>query len=146
MPHSVFIDRVQFISQLCNHARRLTLERLNQLEPWISALADEFNEAALQAEADDAKKQADALLADVEKERRQTDRLRLKDDSRDRRRRSRSREHDRCLFDNSMGYASYIHFRNMAKLSGCSREHDRSLSAFSQKLCAMHTCLHTWPD
>lgn len=109
MPHSVFIDRVQFISELCNHARRLTLERLNQLEPWISALADEFNEAALQAEADDAKKQADALLADVEKERRQTDRLRLKDDSRDRRRRSRSREHDRCFFDNSMGYASYIH-------------------------------------
>lgn len=76
---------------------RLTLERHNQLEPWISALADEFNEAALQAEADDAKKQADALLADVEKERRQTDRLRLKDDSRDRRRRSRSRERDRCV-------------------------------------------------
>lgn len=73
---------------------RLTLERLNQVEPWISALADEFNEAALQADAEDAKRQADALLADVEKERRQTDRLRLKDDGRDRRR-SLSRDRDR---------------------------------------------------
>lgn len=77
---------------------RLTLERLNQLEPWISALADEFNEAALQAEAeaDDAKKQAKELLEGVERSNQQTDRLRLKGDSRDRRRRSRSRERDRC--------------------------------------------------
>lgn len=76
---------------------RLTLERLNQLEPWISAMADDFDEAAIKAEEDAAKKQADALLAEVSKERRNTDRLRLKDhgDTRDRRRRSRSRERDR---------------------------------------------------
>lgn len=97
--------------EICDAACRLTLERLNQLEPWISALADEFNEAALQVEADDAKKQADALLADVEKERRQTDRLRLKDDSRDRRRRSRSRERDRCCFAHADPvHALYIAF------------------------------------
>lgn len=76
---------------------RLTLERLNQLEPWISAMADDFDEAAIKAEEDAAKKQADALLAEVSKERRNTDRLRLKDhgDTRDRRKRSRSRERDR---------------------------------------------------
>lgn len=76
---------------------RLTLERLNQLEPWMSAMADDFDEAAIKAEEDAAKQQADALLAEVSKERRQTDRLRLKDHgaTRDRRRRSRSRERDR---------------------------------------------------
>ena len=75
---------------------RLTLERLNQLEPWISAMADDFDEAAIKADEDAAKKQADALLAEISKERRNTDRLRLKDhgDTRDRRRRSRSRERD----------------------------------------------------
>lgn len=80
---------------------RLTLERLNQLEPWISAMADDFDEAAIKAEEDAAKKQADALLAEVSKERRNTDRLRLKDhgDTRDRRRRSRSRERDRAHED-----------------------------------------------
>ena len=79
---------------------RLTLERLNQLEPWISAMADDFDEAAIKAEEDAAKKQADALLAEVSKERRNTDRLRLKDhgDTRDRRRRSRSQERDRYSF------------------------------------------------
>ncbi|KAL3133818.1 U4/U6-U5 snRNP complex subunit prp38 [Trebouxia sp. C0010 RCD-2024] len=80
---------------------RLTLERLNQLEPWISAMADDFDEAAIKAEEDAAKKQADALLAEVSKERRHTDRLRLKDhnETRDRRRRSHSRERDRAHDD-----------------------------------------------
>lgn len=60
-------------------------------------MADDFDEAAIKAEEDAAKKQADALLAEVSKERRHTDRLRLKDhsDTRDRRRRSHSRERDR---------------------------------------------------
>ena len=64
----------------------------------MSAMADNFDEKALEAEAEAAKKHADALLEDVEKERRHTDRLRLKDhgEVRDRRRRSRSRERDRC--------------------------------------------------
>jgi len=77
---------------------RVTLERLNQLEPWVSAIAGDFDEEALKAEAEEAKKQADALLIDAAKERRHTDRLRLKDhgDVRDRRRRSHSRERDRC--------------------------------------------------
>lgn len=77
---------------------RVTLERLNQLEPWVSAIAGDFDEEALKAEAEEAKKQADALLTDAAKERRHTDRLRLKDhgDVRDRRRRSHSRERDRC--------------------------------------------------
>lgn len=63
-------------------------------------MADDFDEAAIKAEEDAAKKQADALLAEVSKERRNTDRLRLKDhgDTRDRRRRSRSRERDRYNF------------------------------------------------
>lgn len=63
----------------------------------MSAMADDFDEAAIKAEEDAAKQQADALLAEVSKERRQTDRLRLKDHgaTRDRRRRSRSRERDR---------------------------------------------------
>lgn len=60
-------------------------------------MADDFDEAAIKAEEDAAKKQADALLAEVSKERRHTDRLRLKDhnETRDRRRRSHSRERDR---------------------------------------------------
>ena len=63
-------------------------------------MADDFDEAAIKAEEDAAKKQADALLAEVSKERRNTDRLRLKDhgDTRDRRRRSRSRERERYSF------------------------------------------------
>ena len=62
-------------------------------------MADDFDEAAIKAEEDAAKKQADALLAEVSKERRHTDRLRLKDhsDARDRRRRSHSRERDRYI-------------------------------------------------
>ena len=62
-------------------------------------MADDFDEAAIKAEEDAAKKQADALLAEVSKERRHTDRLRLKDhsDTRDRRRRSHSRERDRYI-------------------------------------------------
>ena len=65
----------------------------------MSAMADDFDEAAIKAEEDAAKQQADALLAEVSKERRHTDRLRLKDhgDTRDRRRRSRSRERDRYV-------------------------------------------------
>lgn len=78
---------------------RVTLERLNQLEPWVSAIAGDFDEEALKAEAEEAKKQADALLIDAAKERRHTDRLRLKDHGgvRDRRRRSHSRERDRYV-------------------------------------------------
>ncbi len=62
-------------------------------------MADNFDEEALKADADTAKQQADALLEDVAKERRHTDRLRLKDhgDTRDRRRRSSSRERDRYV-------------------------------------------------
>ena len=98
---------------------RVTLERLNQLEPWVSAIAGDFDEEALKAEAEEAKKQADALLIDAAKERRHTDRLRLKDhgDVRDRRRRSHSREHDRCTHDYSIHIMANLHFLDCTMLS-----------------------------
>ena len=77
---------------------RVTLERLNQLEPWISPMAEDFDEAKLKAETDEINKHAKDLLADVEKEQQHEGRLRLKDDDRHRsrhKRRSRSRERDR---------------------------------------------------
>lgn len=80
---------------------RVTLERLNQLEQWISPMADDFDEAKLKAETDEINKQAKDLLADVDKEQ-QEGRLRLKDDDRHRsrhKRRSRSRERDRAFGD-----------------------------------------------
>ncbi len=91
---------------------RVTLERLNQLEPWVSAIAGDFDEEALKAEAEEAKKQADALLIDAAKERRHTDRLRLKDhgDVRDRRRRSHSRERDRCAHHYCMQNSAGLRF------------------------------------
>ena len=93
---------------------RVTLERLNQLEPWVSAIAGDFDEEALKAEAEEAKKQADALLIDAAKERRHTDRLRLKDhgDVRDRRRRSHSRERDRCAHHYCMQNSAGLCFLN----------------------------------
>lgn len=91
---------------------RITLERLNQLEAWVSSMADDFDEAALEAEAKSAKTQADTLLAEAAKDKKNTDRLRLKDHGdtrqRSRRSRSRSRERDRC--------ASYSHCATLSSL------------------------------
>ncbi|DBA75161.1 TPA: hypothetical protein ACH3X1_010475 [Trebouxia sp. C0004] len=100
---------------------RVTLERLNQLEPWVSAIAGDFDEEALKAEAEEAKKQADALLVDAAKERRHTDRLRLKDhgDVQDRRRRSHSRERERA-FDDSRDKDKH---RDRDRRSGRDRDH-----------------------
>ena len=112
---------------------RLTLERLNQLEPWISAMADDFDEAAIKAEEDAAKKQADALLAEVSEERRNTDRLRLKDhgDTRDRRRRSRSRERDR--------YTLWIQLLLPYTCDDLLHHHDTLASVV---ICLAAVCLH----
>ena len=94
---------ISCVVQIVFTVYRITLERLNQLEAWVSSMADDFDEAALEAEATSAKTQADTLLAEAAKDKKNTDRLRLKDHGdtrqRSRRSRSRSRERDRCASD-----------------------------------------------
>lgn len=52
---------------------RVTLERLSQLEPRLSVLDEEFDEAALEVEAGEAQKEAEQAAAAAERERQAAD-------------------------------------------------------------------------
>lgn len=49
-------------------ACRMTLETTGNLEPWVSALDEQFDEQAIEAEADQVAAQAAALEANMKRE------------------------------------------------------------------------------
>lgn len=53
---------------LLTHPHRLTLEKASALDPRISVLDEEFDEAVIEMEAGEAAQQAAALLAKVQAE------------------------------------------------------------------------------